>query len=167
MRKIGLISDTHGHLDPAVFKHFELIDEIWHAGDIGESNVLEDLNSFKPTKAVFGNIDILEYQRELPEILIEEIEGLKVMMIHIAGKPPRYAKGIKAKLKQYQPDVLICGHSHILKVERDPAIPLIYINPGAAGQQGFHKKRTIMRFDIEEGQLKNMEVIELGSRGRA
>ena len=167
MTKIGLISDTHGYLDPSVFKYFDQVDEIWHAGDIGESGVLDQLKAHKTTKAVFGNIDTPQYQRDLPEVLIEDINGLKIMMIHIAGKPPRYAKGIKGLLKEHQPQVLICGHSHILKVERDPAIPLIYINPGAAGQQGFHKKRTIMRFAIEEGQLKNMEVIQLGSRGKA
>ncbi len=167
MVKIGLISDTHGFLDPLVFKYFENVDQIWHAGDIGTHQLLKELESFKPTKSVFGNIDDGAMQRDLPEVYTEEIEGLKLLMIHIAGKPPRYAKGIKSLINEHCPDVLICGHSHILKVERDPQSNLIFINPGAAGQQGFHKKRTLIRFSIDEGQLKNMEVIELGLRGRA
>lgn len=167
MTKIGLISDTHSHLDKSVFKYFEQVDEIWHAGDIGEQTVLQQLSAFKTTKAVYGNIDDQYLQRTLPEVYTEEVDGLKLLMIHIAGKPPYYAKGIKALLTKHQPDLLICGHSHILKVERDPKADLIYINPGAAGQQGFHKKRTIMRFDIDKGHIKNMEVIELGTRGKA
>jgi len=167
MIKIGLISDTHGFLDPKVEKHFSEVDEIWHAGDIGENEVLGKLQKLKTTKAVFGNIETVEMQRNLPEVHTEEIQGLKIMMIHIAGKPGRYAKGINDLLRKHQPDVLICGHSHILRVERDPKHKLIFINPGAAGQQGFHKKRTIMRFAIDQGKLKNMEVIELGTRGKA
>lgn len=166
MTRIGLISDTHGYLDPAVFKYFEDMDEIWHAGDIGHGQVLDQLGQFKPTKAVFGNIDTPEFQCKLPEVHIEIIDGLKVLMIHIAGQPPRYAKGIKRLLKKHSPDVLICGHSHILKVARDPEANLIYINPGAAGKQGFHKKRTLIRCAIQEGRLQEMEVIELGLRGK-
>ncbi len=167
MKKIGLISDTHGFFDPKVKNHFAEVDEIWHAGDIGEQSVLQKLQDLKPVKVVFGNIETPEMQRELPEIYIESIEGLKFLMIHIAGRPGRYAKGLTSLLKKEKPDVLICGHSHILRVERDPKHELIYINPGAAGQHGFHRKRTLIRFEIGGGQLKNMEVIELGTRGRA
>lgn len=167
MKKIGLISDTHGFFDPKVKNHFAEVDEIWHAGDIGEQSVLQKLQDLKPVKVVFGNIETPEMQRELPEIYIESIEGLKFLMIHIAGRPGRYAKGLTSLLKKEKPDVLICGHSHILRVERDPKHELIYINPGAAGQHGFHRKRTLIRFEIGGGQLNNMEVIELGTRGRA
>ena len=167
MKKIGLISDTHGFFDPKVKNHFAEVDEIWHSGDIGEQSVLQKLQDLKPVKVVFGNIETPEMQRELPEIYIESIEGLKFLMIHIAGRPGRYAKGLTSLLKKEKPDVLICGHSHILRVERDPKHELIYINPGAAGQHGFHRKRTLIRFEIGGGQLNNMEVIELGTRGRA
>lgn len=167
MIRIGLISDTHGFFDLKVEKHFNEVDQIWHAGDIGENAVLEKLQAFKPTRAVFGNIETQKMQQSLPEIHIEEIEGVKLMMIHIAGRPGRYSKGITTLLKEHQPNVLICGHSHILRVESDPKFDLIYINPGAAGQQGFHKKRTLLRFSIDNGVLKHMEVIELGIRGKA
>jgi putative phosphoesterase len=127
---------------------------------------LEDLSTFKPCKAVFGNIDTIEMQRSLPEVLIETIEGVKIMMIHIAGRPGRYAKGVSALIQQHQPHLLICGHSHILRVERDAKHNVLYINPGAAGQHGFHQKRTLIRFIIDQGKVNNMEVIELGRRGR-
>lgn len=165
--KIGLISDTHGFLDEKVFTHFEACDEIWHAGDIGEGEVLNRLKQFKPTLAVYGNIDTIEYQNTLPQILEFEREGVSVFMIHIGGKPPRYSKGVKALLKQAQPKLFICGHSHILKVMKDDQLNLLYMNPGAAGQQGFHQMRTLLRFDLEGGEIKNLEVIELGKRGRA
>jgi putative phosphoesterase len=165
--KIGLISDTHGYLDPRIYQYFEHVDEIWHAGDIGNIELLQELQDFKNTKSVYGNIDDLRLQQLLPEVYVEDIEGLKMMMIHIAGQPPRYAKGIKALLKEHQPDVLICGHSHILKIQRDSQANLIYINPGAAGKQGFHKKRTLIRCSIQAGRLQEMEVIELGLRGKA
>lgn len=167
MRKIGLISDTHGFLDQNVFKHFDAVDEVWHAGDIGEGYVIEQLKSHNTLKVVYGNIETPAMQKNLPEYIIEQVDELKFMMIHIAGRPGRYAKGISTLLKKHQPDVLICGHSHILRVERDPKYGLIYINPGAAGHQGFHKKRTILRFGVLKDQLVEMEVIELGLRGRA
>jgi len=167
MISIGLISDTHGFLDQNVFKHFDIVDEIWHAGDIGENGVLDNLSAFKPCKAVFGNIDTIEMQRSLPEVLVETIEGVKIMMIHIAGRPGRYAKGISALIKQHQPHLLICGHSHILRVERDAKHNLLYINPGAAGQHGFHQKRTLIRFRLDQTKIENMEVIDLGRRGKA
>ena len=165
--KIGLISDTHSYLDPRVMYHFDNCDEIWHAGDVGERKVLDELSTLKPVRAVFGNIDDRQLQQELPEKLIFELEGVKVYMIHIGGTPPRYAKGVKADLKVYQPQLFICGHSHILKVMPDPALNgMLYMNPGAAGRQGFHKMRTLLRFDLEGGNIKNLEVIELGKRGQ-
>ena len=147
--------------------HFENCDEIWHAGDVGERKVLDELSTHKPVRAVFGNIDDRQLQQELPEKLIFELEGVKVYMIHIGGTPPRYAKGVKSDLKVHQPQLFICGHSHILKVMPDPALNgMLYMNPGAAGRQGFHKMRTLLRFDLEGGNIKNLEVIELGKRGQ-
>lgn len=164
--KIGLISDTHSHLDERVFHHFQNCDEIWHAGDIGENHVLEKLSEFKPTKAVFGNIDSPVLQKELPEYLLIENEGVKTLMIHIGGKPGKYAKGVRELIKKHQPRLFICGHSHILKVMMDRELGALYMNPGAAGKHGFHQMRTLLRFDLEAGEIKNLEVIELGKRAQ-
>lgn len=164
--KIGLISDTHGHFESSIFEYFKTCDEVWHAGDIGEGNILDTLKKFKPLKAVFGNVDTQTTQQELPENLWMECEGLRILLTHIAGAPPNYNARVKKLLSQHKPDVLIAGHSHILKVERDPNYKLIFINPGAAGNHGFHVMKTIMRFEIENKQLKNVEVIELGKRGK-
>lgn len=165
--KIGLISDTHSYLDEQVFKYFKDCDEIWHAGDIGQLEVALKLESFKPFKAVWGNIDGGEIRSRYPEHQIFNCEGMKVWMTHIGGKPPAYAKGIKTGLKEIQPALFICGHSHILRVMTDQkAGNLLYLNPGAAGIHGFHKIRTLLRFEITEGKIKNMEAIELGKRGK-
>ncbi|MCE7997201.1 MAG: metallophosphoesterase family protein [Roseivirga sp.] len=165
--KIGLISDTHSFLDPRVFDHFKFCDEIWHAGDIGDIDVIDQLASFKPVRAVYGNIDSQTIRIQYPEKLIFELEGVKVYMIHIGGTPPRYAKGVKAELTSEQPKLFICGHSHILKVMPDKGLGhMLYMNPGAAGRQGFHKVRTLLRFDLQNGTIKNLEVIELGKRGQ-
>jgi hypothetical protein len=164
--KIGLLSDTHSHLETSILNHFKDCDELWHAGDIGEEIVLQQLRDFKPTKAVFGNIDSMKLQRSLPEDLWFTCEGLQIWMTHIGGAPPNYNPRIKTKLKEVEPDIFICGHSHILRVMRDPHYAnMLYINPGAAGNHGFHHMKTIMRFDIEAAAIKNVEVIELGKRG--
>ncbi|WP_420387487.1 metallophosphoesterase family protein [Roseivirga sp.] len=165
--KIGLISDTHGFLDERVFHHFKDCDEIWHAGDIGENGVLRLLDEFKPLKAVFGNIDTVQMQKTLPEYLLIEHEGIKALMIHIGGKPRRYAKGIKSLIQQHNPQLFICGHSHILKVMMDKEMNVLYMNPGAAGKHGFHQMRTLLRFELINGDIKNLEVIELGKRAQA
>lgn len=166
MVKIGLLSDTHSYLDNSIFKYFKNCDEIWHAGDIGDPDVLDQLESFKPTRAVFGNIDNQEIRKRCPEKLVFTIEGLKVYMIHIGGTPPNYAKGVKSELLAQQPGLFICGHSHILKVIADPTLnDMLYMNPGAAGKHGFHHIKTMLRFDIDAGFPKNLEVIELGKRG--
>lgn len=164
--KIGLISDTHSFLDKKVFKYFDSCDEIWHAGDIGNEEVLNELEAFKPTKTVFGNIDDQAIQQRTIEDLIFTVEDVKVFMTHIGGKPPRYAKGISTKLKKHKPDLFICGHSHILRVMPDKDRGLLYMNPGAAGHEGFHKMRTLLRFEINNGKIENLEAIELGARGR-
>ncbi|HNP19980.1 MAG TPA: metallophosphoesterase family protein [Fulvivirga sp.] len=164
--KIGLLSDTHGYLDPKVFEHFKECDEIWHAGDIGTMEVLKQLEAFKPCRIVFGNIDSHEIRTATCEDLWFECAGLTVWITHIGGYPPKYNKRVRDILKERSPDLFICGHSHILKVIRDPIHNLIHINPGAAGIQGFHKMKTLIRFDIEDKKLKNMQVIELGLRGQ-
>ena len=162
--KIGLLSDTHGHLDQRIFTHFKDCDEIWHAGDIGTIEVLEALENFKPTRAVFGNIDGNQLRLATKEDLWFECEELKIWITHIGGYPPKYNKRTNALLKKESPDLFICGHSHILKIIRDPKNNLLHINPGAAGVHGFHQVRTLVRFDIEGKEIKNLQVIELGAR---
>ena len=164
--KIGLISDTHSYLDPKVFDYFNDCDEIWHAGDIGDSNLITQLKNFKPIRAVFGNIDSKEIQHTFPEDLWFTLEGITIWMTHIGGAPPNYNPRIKKILKEKTPNIFICGHSHILRIKRDPNFNnMLYVNPGAAGNHGFHHIKTIVRFEIENGKIENMEVIELGKRG--
>ena len=163
--KIGLLSDTHGYLDPKVFDYFGACDEVWHAGDIGSSDVAAALENFKPTKAVYGNIDDKVLRTKYPEDLWFQCEGMEIWMTHIAGTPPRYNPRIKKILESRTPAILVCGHSHILRVMNDKTRNLLYLNPGAAGQQGFHHMRTLLRFDVADGAVINMEVIELGKRG--
>jgi putative phosphoesterase len=164
--KIGLLSDTHGHLDPKVFSHFDECDEIWHAGDIGDMVVVEELQRFKPLRAVYGNIDDSAIQQNFPEDLRFACEGLEVFITHIGGTPPKYNRRIKNLLSERVPDLFICGHSHILSIKRDSNLNnMIFINPGAAGNHGFHKIKTLVRFDIVDKKISEMKVIELGKRG--
>ena len=164
---IGLISDTHGFLDPLVFEHFKSCDEVWHAGDIGDEPTADALQDFKPFKAVYGNIDGKELQARFPEDLWVTVEGLTFLLTHIAGAPPRYNPRINKIFKERIPDVLICGHSHILRIGRDQEKDnMLFINPGAAGNHGFHAKKTLVRFSIVKGRFETMEVIELGKRGK-
>lgn len=164
--KIGLLSDTHGFFDPRIMDHFHKCDEIWHAGDIGDLLVVKSLEDLKPLRAVYGNIDDKDIQVRFPEDLFFECEGLSVWMTHIGGAPPRYNPRVRKMLATRVPDIFICGHSHILRVAKDPAYDgMLYLNPGAAGQQGFHHMRTMLRFDVAGGKVSNMEVIELGRRG--
>jgi putative phosphoesterase len=164
--RIGLISDTHSHLDPKVFDHFKNVDEVWHAGDIGDSSVADDLEKFKPIRAVYGNIDDKNIQARYEEDLWFECEGLTIWMTHIGGAPQNYNPRIKKILKERIPDIFICGHSHILRVKKDANFKnMLYLNPGAAGNHGFHIMKTLIRFEIVNKEIKNMEVIELGKRG--
>lgn len=164
-QKIGLISDSHSYIDHTTLSHLQDVDEIWHAGDIGLSSVMSALPSAKTIRAVFGNIDDLEAQRAYPEWLDFELEGVRVLMTHIGGKPPRYAKGVKERIRSSGARLFICGHSHICKVEFDPALNCLYMNPGAIGQQGFHHMRTMLLFEMEAGKIQNLRVVELGRRG--
>jgi len=164
--KIGLLSDTHSYLDPKILSCFSNCDEIWHAGDIGDAAVANELEKFKPLRAVFGNIDDKDMQVRFPEDLWFTCEGLTVWMTHIGGAPPNYNPRIKKILKDKVPDIFICGHSHILRVKKDATYKnMLYLNPGAAGNHGFHPIKTILRFEIVGKEILNMEVIELGKRG--
>ncbi len=163
--KIGILSDTHGWLDPRILHHFKDCDEIWHAGDVGSMAVIDELAAFKPLIGVYGNIDNNEIRAVFPEFRMIKREGVNILITHIAGTPKRYNKAVFDKLKEVIPNILVCGHSHILKVMADKQnYNMLYVNPGAAGKYGFHKIRTIIRFEINQGKMENMEVIELGKR---
>jgi len=156
--KIGILSDTHSFLHPKVFDFFAPCDEIYHAGDIGNMDVLQQLGQFKPLKAVYGNIDAANIRSKLQEHIVFEADGLRVLMMHIGGYPPKYNPRSTVLIEQYKPDIFVCGHSHILKVMYDKNHKLLYINPGAAGNYGFHKAITFLRFNIDNKRPANMEV---------
>ncbi len=164
MQKIGLISDTHSYLDDKLFDYFKEVDQIWHAGDIGSEEVLDSLEAFKPVRAVYGNIDNSVLRNRLPAVQRFVCEGVDVLMTHIGGYPGRYAPTVKKTIFSNPPQLFICGHSHILKIINDPSLDLLHINPGAVGKYGFHQVRTALRFVLEKGDIKDMEVIELGVR---
>ncbi len=165
MTRIGLISDTHGYLDKAVFQHFRNVDEVWHAGDFGNMDVVQALQDFKPLRGVWGNIDGGALRTEFPEVASFTVEAVKVLMIHIGGYPGHYSPKAKAELAITKPQLFISGHSHILKVIFDDKLQCLHMNPGAAGQHGWHQIRTIIRFNIDGDKMSNCEVIELGKRG--
>jgi putative phosphoesterase len=167
MQKIGLLSDTHGWLDQQVFSYFASCDEIWHAGDLGSEGLAAQLRSFRPLKAVYGNIDSPAIRREFPESLSWECEEVKIFMTHIGGTPPRYNRIVKLALEEQKPGLFICGHSHILRIQFDHAHQVLFMNPGAAGSQGWHKMRTLVRFSILGKEIKDCEVIELGERAKS
>ena len=164
MKKIGLLSDTHSFFDERYLVHFESCDEIWHAGDVGSKEVLDRLRAFRPLRAVYGNIDGQEMRWELPLTQRFTLEGVDVLIKHIGGYPGRYDRSVKSLLLEQPPKLFISGHSHIAKVKFDPALQLLHLNPGAAGIHGFHQVRTLMRFELHQGNIQNLEVIELGQR---
>lgn len=165
--RIGLLSDTHGWLDPALERHFAGMDEIWHAGDLGGMHVAEQLSQWSTLRAVYGNIDDAACRISLPEHQRFEVQGLKVWMTHIGGRPPRYDRNVAEELRASPPGLFICGHSHICLVQYDAGLRMLHMNPGAAGKHGWHKVRTALRFSIAEGAVKDLEVIELGPRAKA
>ena len=165
MTKIGLVSDTHGFLDPAVADHFSACDEIWHAGDFGDLEIVRRLEfPGKHLRGVYGNIDGQEIRSLFPGQIIFTCENVKVMMRHIGGAPPRYNPETRKELLLHKPRLFISGHSHILKVMYDEQLQCLHMNPGAAGHQGWHKIRTLIRFSIAGEEMKDCEVIELGGR---
>jgi hypothetical protein len=164
MTKIGLLSDTHSYLDPKIFHYFAEVDEIWHAGDIGSIEVIDKLKAFKPLRAVYGNIDDHIIRTEFPEFNRFSCEKVEVLITHIAGKPGKYAKPAFDALNQKKPKLFICGHSHILLVKMDTKYNMLWMNPGACGNKGFHGVKTILRFEIDGEKIQNLEAIELGKR---
>lgn len=164
MKKIALISDTHSYLGEDVLPFVTDVDEIWHAGDIGDPKVLDKLESIGKVITVYGNIDGKDMRHRIPLNQIWECEGLKVFMTHIGGYPGRYTKRVYGLIKKEQPGLYICGHSHILKVMRDKENDLLHMNPGACGIVGFHKFRTLLTFDVEDGKVENLNAVELGLR---
>lgn len=164
MRKIGLLSDTHAYWDDRYLSYFEPCDEIWHAGDIGSLEVADRLAAFRPLRAVYGNIDGRELRTRFPQTLRFQVEQAEVLMKHIGGYPGNYDPSIQGSLLTRPPRLFVSGHSHILKVKYDKTLSMLHINPGAAGKQGFHKVRTLVRFTIEGAGFSDLEVIELADR---
>ena len=165
--KIGLLSDTHSFLDEKIFEYFADVDEIWHAGDIGDLEVADRLEEFKPLRAVYGNIDGEKLRTRYSEDQIFVMDGVSVWMTHIGGYPSRYNSRTKNRIKAWNPKLFICGHSHILKIMPDSKRPgSICINPGAAGKYGFHHEKTIVRFELKLGKIQGLEVIKLGKRAK-
>ncbi|MCO5248792.1 MAG: metallophosphatase family protein [Chitinophagales bacterium] len=166
MKRIGLLSDTHSFLDIQLKTFFADCDEIWHAGDIGDIQVTDTLSTWKPVRAVYGNIDDHQVRITFPEYEILELEGIRILLIHIAGAIGKYNSKVRSILKQNgKVDALICGHSHILKIKFDEPFQLLHINPGAAGKHGFHQMRTALKLELNQGKIENMSLIELGKRG--
>lgn len=162
--RIGLMSDTHGFLDESIFEYFAECDEVWHAGDFGPVALLDRLRAFKPIRGVYGNIDGAEVRKEVPKDLNWVCEGVRIYMTHIGGYPGNYDRKAKEIIERERPTLFICGHSHILKVVRDPKLQLLHMNPGACGRVGWHQIRTLLRFTVSAGKMSNAEAIELGPR---
>lgn len=165
MKRIGLLADTHHYLDEIIFEYFKDCDEVWHAGDFGSLELAHGLTSRVTTlRGVYGNIDGADIRKEFPEQLVFMCEDVKVMMRHIGGYPPKYNPETKKEILLHKPQLFISGHSHILKIMYDDKLNCLHMNPGAAGKQGWHKVRTLIRFIIDGAEMKNAEVIELGPR---
>ena len=161
MTRIGVLSDTHGLLDQRIFEHFKDVDEIWHAGDIGSEDVLRRLREFKPTRAVYGNMDSGDVRYTLSEFYRFRVEEVNVLMTHIGGYPGHYNPWLIPMFRKEPPDLFVCGHSHILKVQYDHQFKFLTMNPGAAGKQGWQPCQTLLRFTIDGSKIDNLEVIEL------
>lgn len=165
MKKILLLSDTHGFIDQQLLKFVKQADEVWHAGDIGNINVTDTIKELKPLRAVYGNIDGSTLRSEFPLNNRFTLEGVDVWITHIGGYPNRYDIRIREAIQSNPPKLFISGHSHILKVQFDKKLDLLHLNPGAAGNHGFHQVKTMLRFELDKGEIKNLEIIELGKRG--
>lgn len=163
--EIALISDNHSYVGEDILRHIEGVDEVWHAGDIGSLESLEPIAELAPIRGVYGNIDTQEIRRVYPLDQIWNCEGLKVYMTHIGNYPPKYYKRVRKKIMDERPDLYICGHSHIAKVMRDHQYNLLHMNPGSYGHKGFHKVRTLLKFSVIDGEIKDLRAIELGLRG--
>jgi putative phosphoesterase len=161
LKKIGLLSDTHGYFHPRIAEFFSGCDEIWHAGDIGAPEVIDRLESLATVRAVYGNIDGSVLRKDFPEVALFTVEGLRVLMMHIGGYPGRYTPKARKLIEKYRPGLFVSGHSHILKVMPDNKYHLLHINPGAAGISGFHKGITAVRFSIADGRPADLEVLDI------
>jgi len=161
MTKIGLLSDTHGYWDEKYLQYFKHCDEIWHVGDFGSIEVADKLAAFRPLRGVYGNIDGQNIRKRFPQTNRFTVDGAEVLMKHIGGYPGNYDPSIRANIMVRPPKLFISGHSHILKVKYDKTLGMLHINPGAAGVSGFHKVRTLVRFVIDNGEFKDLEVVEL------
>lgn len=161
MKKILLLSDTHSYIDEKILKYVRLADEVWHAGDIGDLSVTDQIKKLKPLRAVYGNIDNDKVRMEFPLNNRFFCEGVEVLITHIGGYPGKYNQAIREELRINPPKLFICGHSHILKVQYDKVLNLLHMNPGAAGIHGFHQVRTMLRFEIDGEQIKALEIIEM------
>ena len=164
MKKVLVISDTHSYIDDRIIKYASEADYVIHAGDIGSFDVIRKLKSVSKVLFVYGNIDGNEVRSESNKFEFFELNNLKILLTHISGKTPKYNKETLIKIKEHNPNLLIAGHSHILKIQYDKINQLIFLNPGAAGRHGFHLKRTMLRFEIKLNNIENLEIIELGSR---
>ena len=164
MKKVLVISDTHSYIDDRIIKYASEADYVIHAGDIGSFDVIQKLKSVSKLLFVYGNIDGNEIRSESNKFEFFKLNDLKILLTHISGKTPKYNKETLIKIKEHNPDLLIAGHSHILKIQYDKINKLIFLNPGAAGRHGFHLKRTMLRFEIKLNKIENLEIIELGSR---
>ncbi|MEN9448638.1 MAG: hypothetical protein RJA25_1928 [Bacteroidota bacterium] len=164
MKKILLLSDTHSHIDETMLKYIQLADEVWHAGDIGNLAVTDTIKKIKPLRAVFGNIDDAKARLEFPLHNRFMCEKVSVWITHIGGYPGKYNPEIRDELKRNPPQLFICGHSHILKVQYDKNLNFLHMNPGACGKSGFHTVRTMLRFVIDDDKIKDLEIIEIGSK---
>lgn len=164
MTKILLLSDSHSYIDDRILEYAGQADEIWHGGDFGSMDVIEQLEKIKPLKGVYGNIDNAKIRSEFPEVIRFTCEQVEVLMIHIGGYPGKYTPLAKQEIAEKAPKLFISGHSHILKVMFDQKNNLLHLNPGACGKQGWHKMRTMMRFVIDGAEIKDLEVIELGPK---
>ena len=164
MKKILLLSDTHSFIDDQILKFVKQADEVWHAGDIGNLEVTDTISKLKPLRGVYGNIDGHDARSQFPLDNKFRVEGVTVWMTHIGGYPNRYQKRLRDELQKIRPKIFISGHSHILKVQYDKKLNLLHLNPGAAGKHGFHAIRTMLRFELDKGDIKNLEIIELAKR---
>ena len=164
MRRIALLSDTHSYIDERILSHIKEVDEVWHAGDIGDISITDKLAQLKPLKAVYGNIDNNVLRQEFDETLVFQCEQVKVLMTHIGGRPRKYNTRVINLLNEHRPKLFVCGHSHILTIKNDPSFSLLFMNPGAAGKHGFHPVRTMIRFSITDNSIHDLEVIEYKNR---
>tara|TARA_Y200000002_G_scaffold102703_1_gene83379 strand:+ start:547 stop:1053 length:507 start_codon:yes stop_codon:yes gene_type:complete len=164
VKKVLVISDTHNYIDDRIIKYASEADYVIHAGDIGTFDVIRKLKSVSKVLFVYGNIDGNEIRSESNKFEFFKLNNLKILLTHISGKTPKYNKETLIKIKEHKPDLLIAGHSHILKIQYDKINQLIFLNPGAAGRHGFHIKRTMLRFEIKLNKIENLEIIELGTR---